>query len=63
MYLDAKLENEENAHFDFEISTHDRDVELPERDVHSDSKAKRPNIEARIEPRLSKYVRRHHPAK
>ena len=31
--------------------------------MHSDSNAERPNIETRIEPRLSKYVRRHHPAK
>ena len=30
--------------------------------MHSDSNSKRPNMEPRIEPRLSKYVRRHHPA-
>ena len=56
----AKLWNEENAHFDSEISTHEKDVELPERDFHSDSEAERPSMETRIEPRLSKYVRRHH---
>ena len=29
--------------------------------MHSDSDVERPNIETRTEPRLSKYVRRHHP--
>ena len=29
--------------------------------MHSDSEAKRLNMETSIEPRLSKYVRRHHP--
>ena len=51
-----ELQNEENAHSNSKISTH-------ERDVHSDSKAERENMKTRIEPRLSKYVRRHHPAK
>ena len=37
------------------------EVEL--QNVHSDSEAERPNMETRIEPRLSKYVRRHHPTK
>ena len=62
MHLDAELQNEENAHSNSEVSTHERDVELPERDIHSDSVAERPNMETRIEPRLSKYVIRHHPA-
>ena len=56
----AKLQNEGNAHSNFEISTHERDEELPGRDVHSESDAERPNIEIRTEPRLSKYVIRHH---
>ena len=63
MHLDVKLQNEENVHSYFEVSTHGRDVELPERDVHSDSEAERPNMETRTEPRLPKYVRRHHPTK
>ena len=50
-----------NAHSDSKISTHERDVELPDRDVHSDSDAERPNMETKTEPRLSKYLRRHHP--
>ena len=29
--------------------------------MHSDSDAERPNTETRTKPRLSKYVRRHHP--
>ena len=61
LHLEVELQNEENAQFDSKISTHERDVELPKRDVHSDSKVERPNMEIRIEPRLSKYVRRHHP--
>ena len=56
----AELQNEGNAHFDFEISTHERDVELPDKDVHSESNVERPNMEVRTKPRLSKYVRRHH---
>ena len=63
LHLDVKLQNEGNAHSDSKISTHERHVELPNKDVHSDSDAERPNKEARIEPRLSKYVRRHHPTK
>ena len=42
---------------------HERDVELPKRSTHNDSKIERPNVEARTKQRLSKYVRRHHPAK
>ena len=56
LHLDAKLQNVRNAHSDSEVSTHERDEELPNRDVHSDFDG-----EARSEPRLSKYVRRHHP--
>ena len=47
--------------FYFEISVHERDVELPNREEHSDSEVDRPNEERRVEPRLSKYVKRHHP--
>ena len=55
------MQNEENAHSNSKISTHERDVELPDRDVHSDSDVERPNMEARTKSKLSKYVRRHHP--
>ena len=58
-----KLHNEENAHYNSEVSTHDKDTELPKRSVHSDSKNERQNVETRIEPRISKYVRRNHPIK
>ena len=60
LHSEAELQNEENSHFDSEISTHERYSELPERDVHNDSEVERPNMETRTEPRLSKYVRRHH---
>ena len=57
----SKLHNEENAYFDSKISTHGKDVEIPERDAHSDTKAKRQSAKPRTQPILSKYVRRHHP--
>ena len=37
----AKLQNEENAHSNSEISTHERDAKIPNRDVHSDTEAER----------------------
>ena len=61
LHSNVELQNEGNAHSNFEISTHERDAKLPDRDVHSDSDVERLNIETRTEPRLSKYVRRHHP--
>ena len=60
LHSKVELQNEENAHSDYEINTHETNVELPERNMHSDSKVERPNMEIRKEPRLSKYVRRHH---
>ena len=61
LHSDAKLQNEGNAHSNSKISTHERVGELLDRDVHSDSDVERPNMETRTEPRLSKYLRRHHP--
>ena len=58
---EVEFQNEENAHFDSKISTHERDAKLPTRDVHNDPDAQRPNIETRTKPRLFKYVRRYHP--
>ena len=60
LHLGVRLWNKVEAHFDFEISVHERDVELPNRDAHSDSEVERPNEKNRVEPRLSKYVKRHH---
>ena len=60
LHSDVELQNDGNAHSDSEISTHERDEELPDRDVHYKSNAERPNMETRIEPRLERYVRRHH---
>ena len=62
LHSDAELQNVGNTHSNSKINTHERDEELPDRDVHSDFDVERPNIETRSEPRLSKYVRRHHPA-
>ena len=62
LHSDVELQNEGNAHSNSKISAHERDVELPDRDVHSDSDAERSIMKARKKPRLSKYVRRHHPA-
>ena len=61
LHLDAEPQNIRSAHSDSEISTHERDEELPDREVHSDSDAKGPNRESRTKRRLAKYVRKHHP--
>ena len=60
LHSGVELQNEVEAHSDSEISVHERDVELPDRNVHSDSEVERPSEETREEPRLSKYVKRHH---
>ena len=62
LHLGVELQNEVEAYSNSEISVHERDVELPDRDVHSDLEVERPNEETRAEPRLSKYVKRHHSA-
>ena len=59
LHSSVELQNEVEVHSDFEISVYERDVELPNRDVHSDSKFERANEKNRAEPRLSKYVKRH----
>ena len=58
LYLGVELQNEDNAHSNFEISVHERDVELLDREVHSDLEVERPNVEAKAKPRLFKYVKR-----
>ena len=60
LHSNFELQNEENAHSDSKVSIHDRDAKG---NMHSDSKVERPNEVTRTKPRLSKYVRRHHPAK
>jgi hypothetical protein len=60
LHSEAELQNEENAQSDSEDSIHDE--EQPDNEVHSDPESKRSNMETRTEPRLSKYVKRHHPA-
>ena len=44
------------------VYIYEKDVEFPNRDVHSDLEVDRPNKENIAEERLSKYVKRHHPA-
>ena len=61
-HVEAKLQNEEDAHSDSEIRTHGRNAETYERDVHNDIEAERQIARPDTEPILSKYVRRHHPA-
>ena len=60
--LDVELQNEGTKYSNSKVSVHERDVEILDRDVHSDSKVERQNEETRVEPRFSKYVKRHHPA-
>ena len=61
LHSNVELHNEVEAHSNYDISVHERDVELPNRDVHSDLEVERPKEKNRVEPRLSKYVKRHHP--
>ena len=61
LHSDAKLQNAGNVHLDSENNTHEGNEEFPDRDMHGDLDAERTNMETRKEPRLAKYVRRHHP--
>ena len=58
--MNVELQNEKNEHSNSEINTYERDAKTPHRDVHSDTEAERQNVVTRTEPRLSKYVKRHH---
>ena len=60
LQLGVELQTKASIRFDYEISEHERDVEFPNREVHSDLEVDRPNEESREKPRLSKYVKRHH---
>ena len=62
LHSEAELQNEESVHSEPEISTHNNDEELPDGDIQSEPKPESSNIETRTEPRLSKYVKRRHPA-
>ena len=55
------MQIEAEAHSNSKISVHERGIELPDREVHSDLEVDIPNEERRVEPRLSNYARRHHP--
>ena len=60
LHSGAKLKIEENAHSDSKVSTYGKDIETPDRDAHSDTKAERQSARPRTKPILSKYVRIHH---
>ena len=47
LHSDVELQNEGNAQFDSEFSSHERECELPHRNVHSDSDAEKSNMEIR----------------
>ena len=57
LHSEVELQSEAKVHSDTEISVHERNVELPDREVHSDSEVDRLVVERREEPRLSKYVK------
>ena len=61
LHSGAKLQNGENALSNSKVRTYGRDIEIANRDAHSDIEAKRQSARPRTEPILSKYVRRHHP--
>ena len=63
LHSNAELQNVENAHLDSKKNTHEGDEELPYGDMNGDLDVERTNMETRKEPRLAKYVRRHHPVK
>lgn len=58
--MNVELHLEIELHSNIKINVHERNAKLPNREVQSDSKAKRSILESRAEPRLSKYVRQHH---
>ena len=41
LHLEDELQNEENAHSNSKANTYGRDIETPDRDVHSDNEAER----------------------
>ena len=65
MHLGVELQSEAKIHSNVEINVQEMNVELCNREVHSEPEIElheRPIFEERrIEPRLSRYVRRHHP--
>ena len=60
LHSDVELQNIGNAHSDFENNTHEGNEELPKGNMNENWDAERNDMETRKEPRLEKYVRRHH---
>ena len=61
LHSEAELQNEESAHSEPKISTRNNDEELPDGDMQREPEPESSNMEIRTKPRLSKYVKRHHP--
>ena len=62
----VELQSKAKGHSDTEINLNERNVKLPNREVYNESRIQlheRPIVERSVEPRLLKYVKRHHPAK
>ena len=47
LHSDVELQNEEITHYNSEVSIHEINVEIPDRDVHSDTEDKRQTKETR----------------
>ena len=58
--VNAESQNAGNAHSNSKNNTHEGNEELCDGDMHEDSNGERNDMETRKEPRLKKYVRRHH---
>ena len=67
LHSGSELQSEAMVHSDAEIILQERNVELLDKEVHSEPEIELhewPIVEERrTEPRLSKYVKRHHPSK
>ena len=62
MHSNVELQNTDNKLLDLEDSTHEKNEEFLDGDMHDNSDAERNNMETRKELVLEKYIRRHHPA-
>ena len=56
----TKLQIKDEVHSNNEISAHDRNIELPDREENNGSKFESPIKENIVKPKLSKYVKRRH---
>ena len=54
LHSSVELQNEVEAHSESEISVHERDVKIPDRDIHSDLEVKRPSEETNEKDEVEK---------